>query len=81
MVMKRKREERPQRWWFVLFCFVLFCCFLFFCFVFKDGSVFIVFEEDANKAEAREREVIKCGQRGHNRESDQELKGITHPMQ
>lgn len=28
-----------------------------FCFVFKDGSVFIVFEEDANKAEAREREV------------------------
>lgn len=46
--MKRKREERPQRWWFVLFCFV-----------FKDVSVFKVFEEDTNKAEAREKEVIK----------------------
>lgn len=36
-----------------------------FCFAFKDGSVFIVFEEDANKAEAREKE----GQGGDNRES------------
>lgn len=30
--------------------------FLLLFFVFKDGSVFIVFEEDASKAEARERE-------------------------
>lgn len=51
------------------------------CFVFKHGRVFIVFEEDVNKAEAREREVINWGQGGDNRESDQELKGITHPMQ
>ena len=47
-----------------------------FVFIFKDGSVFIVFGEDINKAEAREREVSNEGQGNNNRESDQELKGV-----
>ena len=41
---EEERRETAQKWWFVLFCFT-------------DGSVFIVFEEDANQAEVREREV------------------------
>lgn len=67
LVMKKRREERqPQRWWGI-------CLFVF---IFKDGSVFIVFGEDINKAEAREREVSNEGQGNNNRESDQELKGV-----
>lgn len=71
--MKKRREERqPQRWWGI-------CLFVF---IFKEciyslwGSVFIVFGEDINKAEAREREVSNEGQGNNNRESDQELKGV-----
>lgn len=47
-----------------------------FVFIFKDGSVFIVFGEDINKAGDREREVSNEGQGNNNRESDQELKGV-----
>lgn len=63
----KRREEAAPRWW-------EFC-------IFKDGIVFIVFEEDINKAEAREREVSRDGQGDNHRESYHELKVFSYPGQ